>query len=377
MIKDNISLYDSFDALKLKCLLCNNEGHVARNCHRVHYVPDKDKVLSKHHTDEALFGRNFKRERARNLFSARADLLEIQTRATAYCTTRPVQIQKLLNNTFGTSFFSLVNKVRFTAGAVNSNANPPISPEILPSESEELTEEGDPSEVPPITINQLESTEQNLEQENKPKSPPSKKPNKRRNLRLFLNPRFRAKLRKQSRNEGNKEGEDSPDKNQSHRTTEQSEKRITVIKMPNGLDLSNQKVVFEVVESNNQNNANNKPNLTNEEIPLEMVANFSIYFPHNNITKILTELKTLRKDPSSEKLEVKLKKLKSHDNKNKKKSFFFSKTPTSRKSKFVGFGQNSKDFKERSPSGGHSEDQAPATFGTAKSIVYKIDIGEI
>lgn len=379
LIKDNISLYNSFEALKLKCLLCGNEGHVARNCHRVHYVPDKDKIISKYHADDASFNKNFKRERTRNQFRSRTHLKEIGNRAMDYCKAHPGQIEKHLNNTFGTAFFNIVNKLK---NKTEEDPDPEsdvtvsscdklddIDPEKQVTFAENLSPEASPSN---------KSRTSGSITDRKGRNSQSKIVGRRKKLRQFLNPRFRMK-------HAEKKEKDHSEKTASMKrlSIEKTEKeqRVTIIKMANGIDLTNQKVVFEVVDSNNQNNGAIKPNPVppiNDETPLEIVANFSIYFPHNNITKILNDLKDLKqgKKDSIERRETRMKKLKSSEFKNKakeRKSFFFNMTPTSKKSKWLN-SSNSKEFSFRNKETllARTETQAPAA-GTATNAIFKLE----
>ena len=103
--KDNITLYNSFEALGLKCILCGQEEHAARNCHRVHYVPDKDKIIKKYQNDLSSFYKGFKRYSIRHQFHARRSIVEVEKRAKEYCDDHPTQIQKIVQGNFGTAFF--------------------------------------------------------------------------------------------------------------------------------------------------------------------------------------------------------------------------------------------------------------------------------
>ena len=47
MLKDQLTLYTAYDAIRLKCYYCSNIGHIIRQCPDLHYTPSFEKVIKK------------------------------------------------------------------------------------------------------------------------------------------------------------------------------------------------------------------------------------------------------------------------------------------------------------------------------------------
>ena len=48
MIHDQIVFYENYLPLKVRCFSCNQLGHLANQCHLIHFIADKEKVIKKH-----------------------------------------------------------------------------------------------------------------------------------------------------------------------------------------------------------------------------------------------------------------------------------------------------------------------------------------
>ena len=45
LIKDSINLNNDYSQIELTCFSCNNKGHLAKNCHELHYVPNRIEII--------------------------------------------------------------------------------------------------------------------------------------------------------------------------------------------------------------------------------------------------------------------------------------------------------------------------------------------
>ena len=67
-LKDKIILYENYNDLNLRCLICYKKDHLCNQCNLVHYIPNKESILLRH-----LFSKNMERKhslRGRKKFNA-------------------------------------------------------------------------------------------------------------------------------------------------------------------------------------------------------------------------------------------------------------------------------------------------------------------
>lgn len=77
MIQDQILLYENYYPLKLRCFSCNQLGHLAGQCHLIHFMADKEKVIKTYnfYVDQKRDG-NFKRKfRKKNALKTKKQLI--------------------------------------------------------------------------------------------------------------------------------------------------------------------------------------------------------------------------------------------------------------------------------------------------------------
>ena len=48
LIKDKLTLYDDYKELQLECTFCFERTHFIKNCPKLHYIPDHERVIKKH-----------------------------------------------------------------------------------------------------------------------------------------------------------------------------------------------------------------------------------------------------------------------------------------------------------------------------------------
>jgi len=61
MIKDGINLHNRYEQINVACYSCSQIGHLALNCPKTHYVPDKEAVIKEFRRAEQRFRSSFKR----------------------------------------------------------------------------------------------------------------------------------------------------------------------------------------------------------------------------------------------------------------------------------------------------------------------------
>jgi len=97
-IKDQMSIYNNYSIVSVQCTVCGSNTHDARSCPRVHYVPDRQAILKTYQKNSKDFMMNFKRRRRRRRFHAFTDHLEILAQAKTWCADHPKEIKKLSSN---------------------------------------------------------------------------------------------------------------------------------------------------------------------------------------------------------------------------------------------------------------------------------------
>jgi len=73
LIKDSINLDQSYTHLELKCFSCDEKGHLARDCDKIHYVVKKHEIIEHYLRKESNFMKKYKRKR-RPRYSARSNI---------------------------------------------------------------------------------------------------------------------------------------------------------------------------------------------------------------------------------------------------------------------------------------------------------------
>jgi len=73
LIKDSINLEQTYTHLEIKCFSCDEKGHLARDCDKIHYVVRKQDIIENYLKREAIFAKKWKRKR-RPRYSARSNI---------------------------------------------------------------------------------------------------------------------------------------------------------------------------------------------------------------------------------------------------------------------------------------------------------------
>ena len=191
------------------------------------------------------------------------------------------------------------------------------------------------------------SDDENVDDEKKSKSSQIKALKRKPKLKAIIKSRLKNRIRERERKgeskmsieevneEESEKGNDNDDKKEDLNASQVpispntklglKQKNYTLIHKDDGnlflevnglhLDLGAQPLL-------NLNSLRNNFNNPFENVQMEMVANFSIYFPHNNISKILTDLKNQRDAKKEaarlERLEMRIKRARNEMNEEKK-----------------------------------------------------------
>lgn len=67
MIKNQINLYGSINPLRMKCYACGKPDHLVANCHLLHFIPDKEKVIKKFEYSHLQERMNFERKKKKKI----------------------------------------------------------------------------------------------------------------------------------------------------------------------------------------------------------------------------------------------------------------------------------------------------------------------
>lgn len=94
MIKDRINLYHDSGMLENKCSICGQQNHDARECYRIHYVPNRQQLVKDYLNGIEKFHERFKR-RKRTKFKALCNIDEIAYQASVIVDNYPDETKKL------------------------------------------------------------------------------------------------------------------------------------------------------------------------------------------------------------------------------------------------------------------------------------------
>ena len=72
-IKDTINLQHRYTNIEIRCFSCNEKGHLAKDCEKIHFVAKKEEIIQRYLKKEQNFRKKFKRSK-RTKFSARANI---------------------------------------------------------------------------------------------------------------------------------------------------------------------------------------------------------------------------------------------------------------------------------------------------------------
>lgn len=68
MIKDQITINNNYDSLKMKCFNCNETGHFVSECKYLHFIPHKEKIIKRYLYSKPQFRRRkFARKKFKKL----------------------------------------------------------------------------------------------------------------------------------------------------------------------------------------------------------------------------------------------------------------------------------------------------------------------
>ena len=92
-----MSIYNNYSMISVQCTVCGQNTHDARGCPRVHYVPDRHNILKAYQKTTTDFMKNFKRK-TRKKFHVLKDNPTIVIQARTWCTDHPKEVKKLGSN---------------------------------------------------------------------------------------------------------------------------------------------------------------------------------------------------------------------------------------------------------------------------------------
>jgi len=92
--------------INLDCIVCGGQGHDAMSCSRVHYIPDHNQIIKNFIQKEKTFHTKFKR-RGISKFHARTDLGQIVEQARLWAQHHPQEVQKILSTDSQIGLFSI------------------------------------------------------------------------------------------------------------------------------------------------------------------------------------------------------------------------------------------------------------------------------
>lgn len=95
MIKDKINLYNSYGSLKMKCHICGQDGHYAKYCFRVHYTPDADRIINEYKNAELNFMTTYRRPKKKSM-NALTGKMEVNMRTHDLLVNNPHKFKRFL-----------------------------------------------------------------------------------------------------------------------------------------------------------------------------------------------------------------------------------------------------------------------------------------
>jgi len=292
MIKDKINLLNEYDKLKMKCYICQQEGHYAKYCFRVHYVPDRENILFDHFKENEKFNKEFKRFK-RVRFHALTGRGLMMTRLRDLIIDHPEEMKKHVQSDLFKS---------------NSFVPPPFQnkkflemPRVIGARrrSRTLTGAGIPEHlIETITPTSQENSIERKELFNQHKNKviinfvKNAAPNKLKTLKSIKTTRRHE--------EPNSESEEESEK--SNEKDKQSEKSVPSTGRLFVPPREAKNFTFNLVNSIPDESSYIKPALqrtstirhllehAHEDIVMDMVMNYQVYFPHNNSKKIIDSI---------------------------------------------------------------------------------------
>lgn len=94
MVKDKVDLYRDYKSIGASCLICGNSTHLHQECMLYHLVGSQDEVLQRYRDEKKNFAESFTRKNKRR-FNNFLDLKEIQLRAKQYSMTESLKSQPI------------------------------------------------------------------------------------------------------------------------------------------------------------------------------------------------------------------------------------------------------------------------------------------
>ena len=89
-----MNVYNNFSMLQVNCIVCGSQRHDSRYCDRVHFIPDRSQVLNSYFKERDESHLCFKRPKRRR-FIALTDREEVYRRAVVYARDYPKEIKKI------------------------------------------------------------------------------------------------------------------------------------------------------------------------------------------------------------------------------------------------------------------------------------------
>lgn len=81
LIKDSININQDYSQIELICFSCQRKGHMARDCDKIHFVPDRAEVIKTHLERLKTLRKKFQRNNTRSKFRALANLIHMEQAA--------------------------------------------------------------------------------------------------------------------------------------------------------------------------------------------------------------------------------------------------------------------------------------------------------
>jgi len=270
-----MSIYDNYSVLDIECIVCGVQGHDAMSCTRVHYIPDRAQIIKHFIQREKTFCSEFKR-RKRWKFHAVSDKNQIMEQAKIWAQHHPYEIQKLIANDsqISQSFLDIIKETRRENAQRDEEDNFAISPFAFQAgspKSAKLSKEKSKQKATNYSKQKGSQSFLTDEEADDEKTPPARRNKKPTTTFLKSLSQRHTGMDHNTQISSFPMGQNSPES--ALKTDEQYRK--TLESSLAGVDLQQRLDQTQIISM----------------IEFDRVHNFTLYFPHNNVSTILEKLR--------------------------------------------------------------------------------------